>query len=310
MSGNLCMHRWVASTSCPGQYLAKQFKKIADEVNKKLTAKSYWPKTAYKGDLPKKNLKRGDSGDDVKALQNFLKWKYDGEVECKPTGNYGPKTEAAVKYFQKKYKKKYGLEPTGKFGPKSRKAAKAIVKAYAEKYPDPTKQEKMLAWAKKIAGEKYHYVTWQDSVYKTHTCPICSGRRYDDAYGWNCIGYSWASWRHGANLASTCNCCVFTDYHYNQLTKLSYADALKLAKARIGLNDIQLIRGNGIALSDLKPGDVIAYFTRGGNYVHTALYIGNGQIADCTSGRADTIKYGVNSYGNYVIRLAFRYTGK
>lgn len=34
LSGNLCMHSWVANTSCPGPYLKTKFKYIADEVNK------------------------------------------------------------------------------------------------------------------------------------------------------------------------------------------------------------------------------------------------------------------------------------
>lgn len=33
MKGNLCQHRWVASTACPGSYLAKQFKRIETGVN-------------------------------------------------------------------------------------------------------------------------------------------------------------------------------------------------------------------------------------------------------------------------------------
>lgn len=36
LKGNLCMHRWTASTACPGPYLAKKFKYIAEQVNKKL----------------------------------------------------------------------------------------------------------------------------------------------------------------------------------------------------------------------------------------------------------------------------------
>lgn len=40
MNGNLCMHRWVCSTSCPGPYLAKKFTYIATEVNKLLNAKA------------------------------------------------------------------------------------------------------------------------------------------------------------------------------------------------------------------------------------------------------------------------------
>jgi hypothetical protein len=36
LSGNLCMHCWVASTACPGPYLKSKFKYIASEVNKLL----------------------------------------------------------------------------------------------------------------------------------------------------------------------------------------------------------------------------------------------------------------------------------
>lgn len=36
LNGNLCMHCWTASTSCPGGYLKTKFKYIAEQVNKKL----------------------------------------------------------------------------------------------------------------------------------------------------------------------------------------------------------------------------------------------------------------------------------
>ena len=306
MSGNLCMHRWVASTSCPGPYLATQFKKIASGVNKKLTADAYAPKTAYKGKLPTKTVKHGDRGTQVKYLKDFLKWRFNYKF-----GNdvFGAGTEKAVRNFQRKYAKQYGLAVDGIFGPACLKVAKKIVDKYEKKYGE-TRQDKMCNWAKKIAGEKYHYVTWVESIPKTHTCPICTGRKYDDYYGWNCIGFAWASWHHGAGLPSSCSCAVFTDYHYNQLTRLPYDEASAMARARIGLNAVYLLRDpNGLSLSQLKKGDVIAYFT-GSGYIHTALYIGNGLIADCTSGRTDGIKYGVSSYSNYKIKLAFRYTGK
>ena len=267
---------------------------------------AYVPKTAYKGKLPTKTVKRGDRGTQVKYLKDFLKWRFNYKF-----GNdvFGAGTEKAVRNFQRKYAKEYGLAVDGIFGPACLKVAKKIVDKYEKKYGE-TPQDKMCNWAKKIAGEKYHYVTWVESIPKTHTCPICTGRKYDDYYGWNCIGYSWAAWRHGAGLNSSCSCAVFTDYHYNQLTKMSYDDASAMARQRIGLNDVYLLRDpNGLSLSQLKKGDVIAYFT-GSGYIHTALYIGNGLIADCTSGRSDGIKYGVSSYSNYKIKLAFRYTGK
>lgn len=306
MSGNLCMHRWVASTSCPGPYLSTQFKKIASGVNKKLSADAYAPKTAYKGKLPTKTLKHGDRGTQVKYLKDFLKWRFNYKF-----GNdvFGAGTEKAVRNFQRKYSKEYGLKVDGIWGPACLKVARKIVDKYEKKYGE-TPQDKMCNWAKKIAGEKYHYVTWVESDAKTHTCPICTGRKYDDHFGGNCIWFGWASWHHGAGLPSSCSCAVFTDYHYNQLTKMSYDDASAMARQRIGLNDVYLLRDpNGLSLSQLKKGDVIAYFTNSG-YIHTALYIGDGLIADCTSGRADGIKYGVSSYSNYKIKLAFRYTGK
>lgn len=37
-NGNLTMHKWFASTSCPGPYLESKFHYIADEVNKRLNA--------------------------------------------------------------------------------------------------------------------------------------------------------------------------------------------------------------------------------------------------------------------------------
>lgn len=38
LKGNLCMHCWTASTSCPAPYLKSKFKYIAEQVNKKLKA--------------------------------------------------------------------------------------------------------------------------------------------------------------------------------------------------------------------------------------------------------------------------------
>ena len=269
--------------------------------------KAYVPKTAYKGKLPTKTLKHGDRGTQVERLKDFLKWRFNYKFS---NDVFGAGTEKAVRNFQRKYAKQYGLAVDGIFGPACLKVAKKIVDKYEKKYGE-TRQDKMCNWAKKIADEtKYHYVRWIEGVAKTHTCPICEGRKYDDYYGWNCIGFAWASWHHGAGLPSKCNDFVFTDYHYNQLLKLSYDDAVELAKQRIGLDDIYFQRNSaGLSMSQLKPGDVIAYFD-GSGYVHTALYIGDGKIADCTSGRSDGIKYGVPSYTCWKIKLAFRYTGK
>ena len=101
-SGNLCMHRWVASTSCPGPYVAGQFEYIADEANKLLKGKVRLPERGY--------YILGDKGMGVKNLQIFLKKQkfYTG----KTGGNYKTLTYKAVKKFQKAY----GLKVDGEWG--------------------------------------------------------------------------------------------------------------------------------------------------------------------------------------------------
>lgn len=64
MSGNLCMHKWVCSTSCPGPYLATRFSYIASQVNKLL------------GDIPSPYGKLEEDGeggpDTIGSTQRFL----------------------------------------------------------------------------------------------------------------------------------------------------------------------------------------------------------------------------------------------
>lgn len=304
MTGNLCMHRWVCSTSCPGPYLSKQFKKIADGVNKKLKAKEYTPKTAYKGKLPTKTIKKGSRGSQVKYLKEFLKWRFNFSYT---NDVFGSGTEKAVKDFQKKYAKQYGLKVDGVWGPASRQVAQNIVDKYAKKYA-PTMQQKICAKAKEIADSGKYIYKFFTEAYGSE-CPICHPHGGANK-GFNCIGYAWACWHH-AGLPSRCSCEVINDMMYEKILGFSkYDDALAYAQARIGLKDICVLRSNsGIALSDLHPGDIIAYFS-GSTYIHTAVYVGNGKIADCTSGRAVGIKYGVPSYTNMKIKLAFRYKGK
>lgn len=80
----------------------------------------------YSGTFPKlpKNgsLNYGDSGTQVKNLQNFLNWCIDSKLVV--DGEFGPKTEEAVKTYQKTY----SLTVDGYFGPKSLAKAKTIKK--------------------------------------------------------------------------------------------------------------------------------------------------------------------------------------
>lgn len=175
---------------------------------------------------------------------------------------------------------------------------------------EPSPQDKMCLWAEKIASDdSYHYVKYSLGK-KAHECPICHDHAKGTYHGGNCIWYAWASWRHGAGIKSRCSCDAMTDQLYEKVLNASSADALKIVRDRIKVKNIKVLKNKkGLALSRLEKGDIIVYF-KGDDYVHTALYLGDGLIADCTSGRKDNIKYGVPSYTKWKIKEAIRYTGK
>ena len=75
-TGNLTMHKWFASTSCPGPYLESKFPYIADEVNKKLTPPKTSTSTSIKkGDVV--SIKSGATyytGGDVPSWVEKMQW--------------------------------------------------------------------------------------------------------------------------------------------------------------------------------------------------------------------------------------------
>ena len=174
---------------------------------------------------------------------------------------------------------------------------------------DKPRTMKMCEWAKKIADSKaYHYKTWKTHDKKTHMCPICN-KLTGEYKGWNCIGFAFAVWRHGGGLKNECNCTVLGDQSWEKLLRLSDADAKKFAQQRVGLKDIEVIRNDGkpIPKSQLKTGDIIAYFV-GDNFRHVMFYLGDGKISDCTSSCKTGVRYNKSMPKN--IKVALRYTGK
>ena len=69
-----------------------------------------------------KYLKKGDKGNNVKKLQQFLNWCINAKLTV--DGSFGDVTLKAVKNFQEKY----GLKVDGYFGKASLKKAKSIKK--------------------------------------------------------------------------------------------------------------------------------------------------------------------------------------
>ncbi len=173
----------------------------------------------------------------------------------------------------------------------------------------------MKVWAKKIATEKYHYVTWKSNVTATHTCPICKGRKYDNYFGWNCIGFAFAIWHHGGGLKSNCNCHVISNENGEKILKAKTdAEALKLAQKFIGIKDIKVIRNDGKAISKskAKAGDIALLFD-GNTYKHTYFIMSDTEIADSTGSgsTANNIRADRNFNGRYVsgMKVLIRYNG-
>lgn len=170
-----------------------------------------------------------------------------------------------------------------------------------------TIQDKMCSWAKSIAKSgKYKYIRYTEPY--GHECAVCHPHNGKNR-GWNCIGYAFGAWHH-AGLKSKCSCDVVDNGSWEKMLNSSGEYALGIARNRVGLTALKVIKSKkGVPISKLQKGDIVAYF-KGGKYIHTALYIGGGKIADCTSGRKPNIKYGAKSYTSMTIKVVLRYVGK
>lgn len=126
-------HRDLMPTACPGKNFP--FDEIAK--GKKITYQGAFPsiKVTYyatnkKGKKVKKTryyLKQGDTGTQVKLLQQFLNWF--GDYNLDVDGDYGPKTAKAVADFRKKTKlTKTKLASLATFGKGCLAKAKTIKK--------------------------------------------------------------------------------------------------------------------------------------------------------------------------------------
>lgn len=122
-SGNLTMHKYFASTQCPGPYLESKFQYIADEVNKRLdenpvsepAQEPSGENTTVKDVTALPMLRKGSKGSSVKALQILLIGNNCSCGKYGADGDFGGGTESAVK----KYQEEHGLDADGVVGPKT-----------------------------------------------------------------------------------------------------------------------------------------------------------------------------------------------
>ena len=247
------------------------------------------------------SLHKGDNGAEVKKLQQFLNWYFAANV-LEVDGAFGDQTDKYLKQFQSNC----GLTADGHCGAKT-------VEAMANATPKPIDWvSKANAWARKVADDLFHYVTWKAKVLESHTCPICTGRKYDNYYGWNCIGFAWAVWHHGGGIPCNCNCHVISNEIGEKIANAKTdAEALKIAQKYVGITSIEVIRNGGkdVPKSKWKAGDIGLMFN-GKTYKHTFYYMGDGKIADSSNYSNDAKDIAVRKYDNYSARVIIRYTGK
>lgn len=123
-AGNLVMHKWYASTQCPGPYLEKRFPDIAAKVNERLTSETTEEKSKEvetpskveeqkEAELPE--LVQGSEGRPVKALQILLIGYGCSCGSYGADGDFGGATRSAVELFQRRN----GLDDDGVVGPKT-----------------------------------------------------------------------------------------------------------------------------------------------------------------------------------------------
>lgn len=277
----------------------------------------YRPHLKGKFDANKKLVVDGKCGyHTIAIMQKWLKVEVDGilglttlktlqkKVGVSADGVWGKGTSKAVQ-------KLVGAKADGYFGENSVKALQTYLNKVVfapQSTPTATTQDKIVAWCKKIASDNsWHYVKWSSNK-KTHECPICHKHAKGKYHGWNCIGFCFASWRHGGGIKCHCNNSVINDDEWNKLYKASDANALKMAKDLIGISSIKVIRNKkGIPQSELRPGDICGRY--GSKFEHAFVYLGNGKMADCrgSNGKVATDKQ-ISVRKAQVAKVAIRYT--
>lgn len=278
----------------------------------------YRPHLKGKFDATKPLVVDGQMGyNTIAVMQKWLKVEVDGilglgtlkalqrKLGVTADGIWGKGTSKALQ-------KLIGTKADGYFGENSVKALQTYLnKVVFAPQPKPTPvtstQDKIVTWCKKIAADNsWHYVKWSSNK-KTHECPICHNHPKGKYHGFNCIGFCFASWRHGGGIKCHCNNSVINDDEWNKLYKASDANALKMAKDLIGVSSIKVIRNKkGIPQSELKAGDICGRY--GSKFEHAFVYLGGGKMADCrgSNGKVATDKQ-ISVRKAQVAKVAIRY---
>lgn len=248
LKGNLCMHRWTASTSCPGPYLSKKFKYIAEQVNKKLNAKPtvehlYRVRKTWKDEKSQIGAYKSLANAKKACKTGYSVFDENGKVVYTPPA---PKP-AEKKGYQ------------GTFPSITLKKTNAQVKADA------------CEWASRIAkNNNFHYGSNEHAYH--NGCYYCgTNDKFKKGHGmklWEltycCNPFVGAAWAHGGCVPEALKMC-------------KSRDSWGFAKSE-GYEKSPLFNKLGHpSKSSLKAGDVLCADS------HVVLYIGDGKIAEAAT---------------------------
>lgn len=174
---------------------------------------------------------------------------------------------------------------------------------------EATVQQKIVAWAKKIAkDDSYIYVHWAKNDAKTKQCPICHKFPKGKYHGFYCTRFPISAWHHGGGIEIKCDKAPNNGQIEKIYNAKTDAEALKLARQYFGIKDIKVLRNKkGIPQEQLQAGDSCYYF-RGSTCQHAFLYIGDGKMIDANSYKDKAKQIAVRKAMS--CKVAVRYVGK
>ena len=169
------------------------------------------------------------------------------------------------------------------------------------------------AMAHKMAdNDNWWYIYWDEQY--GHECAICHPHGGEN-HGWQCIGAGIATWHHGG-IPIYCNCGVIDNGTGEEIyLARTDAEALRIARNAMGINEIKVIRNNGKAIpkAQAQAGDIALMFVGKDTFQHLYVIMSQSKIFDSTTGcsRANQISADRSFSGDYVngMRVLIRYTG-
>lgn len=321
MSGNLCMHRWVCSTSCPGPYLSHKFARIEAGVNKILGAKNILDVDGIGGPLT------------VLRMQEFFGTEMDGVIsgQLKVNAKYYPSltevifddtTSTCVKALQKmlgmkesgildantvtEWRKFLGVKSGETFDKEAMKAWQKYLNEHDKVvYPEPPKKEekpetkpekpKKLTNAEKMAkyANEFAYATNTKKANYKNGKPKAAYLKALKKYHPN-----YKSWSHDG-----CSCDAFQS---------TVVIAAGLGNCPRGLSVQWLVKSKNFkevypkTVKELRDGDIIIRYDAKTQKGHTCIFC-DGKIKEASNKdfwpkTTNTAKARLNAKGARVFR--------